>query len=76
MLATISDRGQITIPKKIRSSFRARNYQIEKTKSGILLKPVFVIPEKSDLADFSSLAESSLDFWKKDEDDIYQEFYQ
>ena len=75
MLATISERGQITIPKKIRLNFEAKNFKIKRVPSGILLKPVLIIPEEKELLGFSDLSKSSLDFWNNDKDDIYADFY-
>ncbi len=41
-ILNISDRGQITIPKKLRTAYKTTYFKAEKNDEGILLKPMIV----------------------------------
>jgi bifunctional DNA-binding transcriptional regulator/antitoxin component of YhaV-PrlF toxin-antitoxin module len=70
----ISPKGQITIPKEFRSNFIDKNLAFKVEGSTIILKPVKISLIDDD-ADFETAAESSLDFWKSNKDDIYEKYY-
>lgn len=67
----ISPKGQITIPKEYRHKFIDQNVAFEVQKNSIVLKPVKIHVVEDE--NFFTAAESSLDFWKNQKDDIYQE---
>ncbi len=83
MIATISERGQITIPKKIRNKFSSNNLEIFYKDGNVILRPVLIVLEKNipekkedDLENFNILGENSLkELWDNKEDDIYADFY-
>lgn len=74
-ILTISPKGQITIPKKLREFYKNKSVAMEVINKTIVLYPIKLAVEKEDLADFALLAQKAFDFWDNAQDDIYEEFY-
>ena len=72
----ISPKGQITIPKEFRNQFIDKNLAIELKGKTITLKPVKITVLEEEQDNLEQLAESSLDFWQNESDDIYSNHYQ
>ena len=76
-ILTVSPKGQITIPKKERALCKHNKYMMETKGNTIILRPVEykLLESKDELKGLENLAESSLDFWNDQAEDIYQKFY-